>query len=344
MDMNLKLGELYFIREQDPLTREISDYVKIGLVKDNGGRTSESRLEEHQTGNPRDLIIHAVVTTSSIIAVETTMHGIYAPKRVNGEWFKLTNNELADAVETAKGLADEVAIFSDQIASSDALSKILSDGNAIEATPEMLTLYGLLNNSTLIVKEYEKLKKSLDSIMIHAINSGDDVGNLASKQVRNTKVFDELMFKSDFPEIYKNFVFVETTLNQRFIPVKPTQQPVLSLIDPVFYTFASEFKRELEQDLRDNQNLHSLNRILLSIYTRAVWDKELYTAQLKTLCGTSKEIIGICKWNREKKQTEKFDKKKFQENYPELFENYLSSAEIQATIIDRKRQYSEDQD
>ena len=199
--MNLKLGELYFIREQDPLTREISDYVKIGLVKDNGGRTSESRLEEHQTGNPRDLIIHAVVTTSSIIAVETTMHGIYAPKRVNGEWFKLTNNELADAVETAKGLADEVAIFSDQIASSDALSKILSDGNAIEATPEMLTLYGLLNNSTLIVKEYEKLKKSLDSIMIHAINSGDDVGNLASKQVRNTKVFDELMFKSDFPEL-----------------------------------------------------------------------------------------------------------------------------------------------
>jgi len=160
--MNLKLGELYFVREQDPLTREISGYVKIGLVKENGGRTSESRLEEHQTGNPRDLIIHAVVTTAAIIAVETTMHGIYAPKRVNGEWFQLANRELAGAVEAAQGLAEEVATFSNQIAFADVLSKTLSDGNAIEATQEIFSLYALLNNSTLIVKEYEKLKKLLD--------------------------------------------------------------------------------------------------------------------------------------------------------------------------------------
>ena len=49
--MELASGELYFIRERDPLTREVSNYVKIGLVKDNGARTSydkriKNRLKE----------------------------------------------------------------------------------------------------------------------------------------------------------------------------------------------------------------------------------------------------------------------------------------------------------
>jgi hypothetical protein len=48
--MELKPGELYFIRERDPLTRETSNYVKIGLVKDNGGRTSDVTICVYSEG------------------------------------------------------------------------------------------------------------------------------------------------------------------------------------------------------------------------------------------------------------------------------------------------------
>ncbi len=57
-------GEVYFVSETDRLTKEVSSYVKIGLVRERDGRSSAERLDEHQTGNPRKLGLLEVVKTS----------------------------------------------------------------------------------------------------------------------------------------------------------------------------------------------------------------------------------------------------------------------------------------
>lgn len=48
--IKLTKGQLYFLREKDYLTGEISRYVKIGLVRNQ--KETEERISEHQTGKP----------------------------------------------------------------------------------------------------------------------------------------------------------------------------------------------------------------------------------------------------------------------------------------------------
>ena len=105
--MKLTPGELYFIRERDKQTSEISRYVKIGLVKEKDDRASKERALEHQTGNPRELLIHAVIKTPAISEIENIVHGLFAPERVSGEWFDFSEAKLKEAMATAQELADE---------------------------------------------------------------------------------------------------------------------------------------------------------------------------------------------------------------------------------------------
>ena len=53
---------IYFMTERDLFGYPCGPYVKIGLVKGNDdGRSSFERRKEHQTGNPREIIIEAEV-------------------------------------------------------------------------------------------------------------------------------------------------------------------------------------------------------------------------------------------------------------------------------------------
>ena len=55
------IGEVYFIGERDRSTGKLTENVKIGMVGAKGD--SGGRLKGHQTGNPRDLVLHHVVET-----------------------------------------------------------------------------------------------------------------------------------------------------------------------------------------------------------------------------------------------------------------------------------------
>ena len=50
-------GQLYINRDRDYFSGELGDYVKIGIVKEHETRGSEERRGEHQTGNPREVVI-----------------------------------------------------------------------------------------------------------------------------------------------------------------------------------------------------------------------------------------------------------------------------------------------
>ena len=66
---NKNIGFIYFMTERDLFGYPCGPYVKIGLVKGNDdGRSSFERRKEHQTGNPREIIIEAEVETHAQVS------------------------------------------------------------------------------------------------------------------------------------------------------------------------------------------------------------------------------------------------------------------------------------
>lgn len=69
-----------------------SNYVKIGRAGD-----PASRRRSIQTGNPRNIVLHFVMPTSSVAeaeAVERDLHALFARVRANGEWFDDAGGEV----------------------------------------------------------------------------------------------------------------------------------------------------------------------------------------------------------------------------------------------------------
>jgi hypothetical protein len=97
--MKLTPGEIYFIGEKDLKTGLNTSYCKIGIVRDGakGPRSSDERLLEHQTGNPRKLFLRDIVVAPAVEEIETRVHRIFAPLRVNGEWLELSDEQYAEA-------------------------------------------------------------------------------------------------------------------------------------------------------------------------------------------------------------------------------------------------------
>lgn len=75
-------GELYFINDRDHFIGESTNFYKIGIVRQGESRGSSQRLKEHQTGNPRPLILSHVVKTDVVERVETLMHKMFAKNRL----------------------------------------------------------------------------------------------------------------------------------------------------------------------------------------------------------------------------------------------------------------------
>ena len=87
-------GEIYFIAEESSVSAP-PVRVKIGLVRESANsRDSRDRLLDHQTGNPRNLVLLEAIKTARVSQVENSLHQRYASQRGIGEWFELTKPEL----------------------------------------------------------------------------------------------------------------------------------------------------------------------------------------------------------------------------------------------------------
>lgn len=69
--------------------------VKIGLTT----ASVEKRNSQHQTGNPRKIETIYQFWADDVHAVEAELHQQFADKRLSGEWFSLTDDEIDDIVE-----------------------------------------------------------------------------------------------------------------------------------------------------------------------------------------------------------------------------------------------------
>ncbi len=86
--VDLHDGSVYFIHEAVEGDQPV-EYYKIGKACD-----VEERIATLQTGNRRKLILYATIKSKKVFELEHTIHVEMAAHRDQGEWFKITKEEV----------------------------------------------------------------------------------------------------------------------------------------------------------------------------------------------------------------------------------------------------------
>lgn len=89
-----RAGFVYVIYLQDT-AREC--FYKIGM-----SATFSARFDAHQCASPFPICVACVYFVPNMRAEERLLHSVYGPKRVRGEWFRLTDSDLSSIAMRAK--------------------------------------------------------------------------------------------------------------------------------------------------------------------------------------------------------------------------------------------------
>ena len=167
MSNQKKPGTIYFVEERDLLGFTTPNYVKIGLVKDNEkGRSSVDRKDEHQTGNPRSLVVvDSINTESNVSLLETMIHQSLSMHRHRGEWFIKPNGDLKPFIDKANNLNEIASRKVEKLIQLDNFSKQEDNGKEIEATIEIHNIHNELININLELKRLDEEQKIIELIL-----------------------------------------------------------------------------------------------------------------------------------------------------------------------------------
>jgi len=329
-------GELYFIKEKDALSKEYSDYVKIGLVKQSESKSSEDRMREHQTGNPRPLVLFHVVESPAIFQIENMMHRTFAPQRVSGEWFLLSEAQLTSAVQAAEDLASELRAVEPKFVGLEDLNSVISEGESIEPSQELLSWFHRWERAELVIKKTKELKERIVTMTKDANARGEDLTDHARVLEVSRSVLNKNELQTSYPDIYKHYLISTEKVAGRFI----FDRSGLDHLDlasewPEFASFLSSANSVLAQATEGAATLAEISRIsfrLMPFDARAELDQILAEGVLKRACGTAPGINSICKWTRALSTVEKFDEKQFVAENPELAARLTTSTMVTRVV------------
>lgn len=335
--MKYQAGEIYFVREHDR-DGNLTQFVKIGLVK--SPRTSEDRLIEHQTGNPRRLVIPEghVVFTEAVSLVEAQLHRRFATDRIGGEWFTFSDpKKLEAAIAASNALAAEVGQATPLLLEADALESQASNGIMIPASELALEQVRILAYA----KEQEKATKALNSdikgLLTKVAKAGGDLGAAATLQSKTFKAkFDEATFLKDYPDVAQQYFVDKAGWSQRF-DIK-YKLPKDSALQEDFSAQLDEIRDLLPQGKTKISAIDLEEPLLRLTQLEAMvdWDITLSKAKLKIECGVNEGIDGVCTWKREATSKSSFDSNKlFQADY-DLYAQYVLDETTKQYVIPSK--------
>ena len=340
--MILTPGQLYFINEQDVQTGTRSSYYKIGIVRDAAGRDSKNRLLEHQTGNPRKLCIVEALPMPAVEAIETNLHYLFARNRVMGEWMHFSDSELQNAIKKAKELAAEMEENIEDYKFAEILKNTKSNGSKLAATEEAEEWYGTIQDLKEVLETCDDVLAQYDDYLYEAIERGIDVSGRAKVQTRaGAKKFDEALFASTYPELYKKYSTSIFPVRGSF-RVKPAKDwnPDLSAINQEQVELLVEFKDQLlnaDHSMDTGFALHEKHLGVLEIKKYVEWKIDIANVKLRVMTGDAEGIEGICTWKREEKEVVTFDRTKLQAEHPEEYNAcVVQGAETTALIVEPK--------
>jgi hypothetical protein len=344
--MKLTPGELYFIRERDKQTKEVSRYVKIGLVKEKDDRASKERALEHQTGNPRELLIYKVIKTPAISEIENIVHGLFATERVNGEWFDFSDSKLQEAIATAQDLADEAILYEVEMRSAGKLARELSDGQLIDPTIEALAWHGAFLRAEAVSKYCNEFASSMKEIFRKKVeDTPEAVEHFATYRERKDRsIFDATSFEIAHPDLFQQFTKTTSRVAPRLTWTRPKDfNKSIEKLNPDLHVYGGSLVPLIEQARSgkiDGETLHKHYLRILGFEARASWQLEVAKANIQFLCSTHEGIDGICKWSRVEKVTKSFDEAAFVEAFPDIAKLFMiTESQSAALIIDPKQGY-----
>jgi len=80
---------------------------KIGYTT----RNIDKRIDEVQVGNPKKLELVETFETKHYLNLEKWMHRLYAPKRLEGEWFELTSEDIKNFYSNCQKAHDNFEVL-----------------------------------------------------------------------------------------------------------------------------------------------------------------------------------------------------------------------------------------
>ena len=358
-------GEVYFIGE-----KEIggggnhTGYFKIGMVGKEG-MTEERRLNEHQTGNPRELFIHKKIDTLEPFWVESSLHQRYGKKRARAEWHAFNPEELEEVIAEAQTLADKVETHYQCIRDQETLQNKESNGNSRRADQDFLKWFIAVccahwAESKLVTYKnwytgeftaYEKAgRPSIDE------EPQESKVPLVTGS-RTSKIFDKEKFKDAYPEIYSRFM--ESTrvlkktfqikysnyekLSQGFSDDKEENKRDIESQTKSTYEFLGDFCSRFEKRSNEVKGNPKKFRELDDLYFElkgwisiCTWDKKVAEAHMACFCGEFNAVIdeygnNLLTWKREWKESKKLNQSELKEAYPEEYEKFVTEKRSEVT-------------
>lgn len=329
-------GEIYFIRERDYITGEVSPYVKIGLTRDD--RVSAARQGDHQTGNPRELFLHHAEKVDMVQTVEKTLHWQFAAKRVTGEWFLLDDQLLAEAVAKCRALGIEFQSHTDAILAAERLGGIVSKGDPIAASKEALEWWRKHQIADRIVSLCDDAVEKYREVLKSEIQEGKDVTKAGKASTQAKTVFDEDAFKAKYPDLWATHLG-PSSVGGRFTVTKMKDDELLANPDvaaeiPVVQSFEASIERYVSNQI----SLDHLSKEYIEFLSRTEYyrTRELLAKHyLMSICGEAPEITGICKWKRTEKPG-KLDRQSLRVTAPDEYSEFVTTTQIDVVNLKRK--------
>lgn len=87
------------------------DRYKIGITSEKG---ISNRLKNLQTGSSCELRLVTTYKTKYASIIEKTLHRQFQSKKIIGEWFQLTTQEVFTFIETCSNIENNIKILAEQ--------------------------------------------------------------------------------------------------------------------------------------------------------------------------------------------------------------------------------------
>jgi hypothetical protein len=329
--MSYEAGEIYFVREVSE-GEQLSPFVKIGLVK--SPRVSATRLSEHQTGNPRRLLIPEghIVATDAVSLVEAQLHRRYASNRVGGEWFSFeSDKQLLQVISDTRALAIDAEKLAFVFVQADNFQKSASNGETVRATDSDLEIATRLADATAKMAFCKKIESDINEKLKEAVREGEDVGTVQNRTYKPK--FDEAAFADKHPEIYSKYLELEPFWYSRFLSNKKVDAS--ESLGAEFELAISEIQSLMSAigGTSDAYKISEPTMLVTQLKALADWDLKYATAQMKVACGVNEAIEGVCSWKRYQDSKQEFDLKKFTGEHPDFYMEYLTDAVTKEYVL-----------
>ena len=333
----MSIGEVYFIGERDRSTGNLTGNVKIGKA---GKGDSGNRLKQHQTGNPRDLVLHHVVETPAPFWVENGLHQRLNGLRVRAEWHRLDAKGLEDAIRLAEVLAGESFEHIPYIEEQDRLKKCVSNGETIEPTDASTDWHIRLCKAKAQLDCITKLQKMYKGL----------IGGMSTEEVEQAVLEDLFLieyypdttfnkdgFAAKYPELVTKYTRSETEIGGNLTPKYLDLE--IAEIDPGLQMFSDKFSALCEKVSKQEAEFGDLTELQSELQSRedvSEWEIEISKAHLASICGVASGITNQLTWNRREKTTTWLDKEELEADHSKEYHEFIT-VEVKTRTKTRKR-------